>query len=119
MATESRVGTGPDLPRATSRAATRPSRIPGRTVLLVASFGALLAFLDATIVNIAFPSMREDFPDASIGTISWVLNAYNIVFASFMIVFGRLSDVVGRRRLYLVGVGLLRWRRWCAPSRRA
>ena len=106
MATESRVGTGPDLPRATPRAATRPSRIPGRTVLLVASFGALLAFLDATIVNIAFPSMREDFPDASIGTISWVLNAYNIVFASFMIVFGRLSDVVGRRRLYLVGVGL-------------
>ncbi|MFC0196581.1 MDR family MFS transporter, partial [Microbacterium arthrosphaerae] len=72
----------------------------------MASFGALLAFLDATIVNIAFPSMREDFPDESIGTISWVLNAYNIVFASFMIVFGRLSDVMGRRRLYLVGVGL-------------
>jgi NTE family protein len=82
------------------------SRIPGRTVLLVASFGALLAFLDATIVNIAFPSIRADFPQDDIGTISWVLNAYNIVFAAFMIVFGRLSDVIGRRRLYLWGIVL-------------
>ncbi len=84
----------------------RRGRIPGRTVLLVASFGALLAFLDATIVNIAFPSIRSSFPGESIGTISWVLNAFNIVFASFMIVFGRLGDVVGRRRLYLWGVVL-------------
>ncbi|MDL9981037.1 MFS transporter [Microbacterium sp. ASV49] len=88
------------------RAAVRRGRIPGRTVLLVASFGALLAFLDATIVNIAFPSIRSSFPDESISTISWVLNAYNIVFASFMIVFGRLGDVVGRRRLYLIGIVL-------------
>ncbi|MBO0981230.1 MFS transporter [Microbacterium sp. SD291] len=84
--------------------ATQRGRIPGRTVLLVSSFGAVLAFLDATIVNIAFPSIRDSFPDDSIGTISWVLNAFNIVFAAFMIVFGRLGDVVGRRRLYLAGI---------------
>lgn len=84
----------------------RRGRVPERTVLLVASFGALLAFLDATIVNIAFPSIRESFPDDSIGDISWVLNAYNIVFAAFMIVFGRLCDLVGRRRVYLLGVAL-------------
>ncbi|REJ07803.1 MFS transporter [Microbacterium bovistercoris] len=90
----------------TRESALRRGRIPGRTVLLVASFGAVLAFLDATIVNIAFPSIRESFPDDSIGTISWVLNAFNIVFAAFMIVFGRLGDVVGRKRLYLIGIGL-------------
>ncbi|UNK71485.1 DHA2 family efflux MFS transporter permease subunit [Microbacterium sp. H1-D42] len=84
----------------------RRGRVPERTVLLVASFGAVLAFLDATIVNIAFPSIRASFPDESIGDISWVLNAYNIVFAAFMIVFGRLCDLLGRRRIYLLGVGL-------------
>lgn len=84
----------------------RRGRIPGRTVLLVASIGAVLAFLDATIVNIAFPSIAASFPGESVSTISWVLNAFNIVFASFMIVFGRLGDVVGRRTLYLLGIAL-------------
>ncbi|MDQ0615394.1 NTE family protein [Microbacterium sp. W4I4] len=87
-------------------AVVRRGRVPERTVLLVASFGALLAFLDATIVNIAFPSIRESFPDESISEISWVLNAYNIVFAAFMIVFGRLCDLLGRRRVYLLGVAV-------------
>jgi len=86
--------------------ATRRGRIPERTVLLVASCGALLAFLDVTIVNVAFPSIKDSFDTASIGAISWVLNAYNIVFAAFLIVFGRLGDLIGRRRLYLVGIAL-------------
>jgi EmrB/QacA subfamily drug resistance transporter len=73
-------------------------------VLLVASFGAFLAFLDATIVNVAFPSIQESFPDTSISGLSWVLNAYNIVFASFLVVFGRLADLLGRRRGYLLGI---------------
>ena len=73
-------------------------------MLLVASFGAFLAFLDATIVNVAFPSIRESFPDASIGRLSWVLNAYNIAFAAFLIVFGRLADLLGRRRGFVIGV---------------
>ncbi|MEO5746387.1 MAG: DHA2 family efflux MFS transporter permease subunit [Ornithinibacter sp.] len=73
-------------------------------VLLVASFGAFLAFLDATIVNVAFPSIRESFPQTTIGGLSWVLNAYNIVFAAFLIVFGRLTDLVGRRRSFVSGV---------------
>jgi EmrB/QacA subfamily drug resistance transporter len=73
-------------------------------VLLVAACGAFLAFLDATIVNVAFPSIRESFPGTSIGGLSWVLNAYNIVFAAFLIVFGRLTDLVGRRRAFAGGV---------------
>lgn len=73
-------------------------------VLLVACAGAFLAFLDATIVNIAFPSIVESFPGTTIGNLSWVLNAYNIVFAAFLIVFGRLTDLVGRRRVFVLGV---------------
>lgn len=84
----------------------RRARIPEHTVLFVASCGALLAFLDVTIVNVAFPSIRNSFAATSIGTISWVLNAYNIVFAAFLIVFGLLGDLIGRRRLYLMGVSL-------------
>src|SRR5918993_4248537 len=85
-----------------STAAT--TRVPPSRVLLVASFGAFLAFLDATIVNVAFPSIRESFPDTSIAGLSWVLNAYNIVFAACLILCGRLTDLVGRRRSFVTGV---------------
>lgn len=80
------------------------SRVPASRILLVACFGAFLAFLDATIVNVAFPSIRESFPEVRIGELSWVLNAYNIVFAAFLIVFGRLTDLLGRRRSFVGGV---------------
>jgi NTE family protein len=89
---------------ASARVAT--ARIAPSRVLLVASFGAFLAFLDATIVNVAFPSIRESFPDTTIGGLSWVLNAYNIVFAAFLIVCGRLTDLVGRRRSFVWGVAV-------------
>ena len=82
----------------------RTGRVTEARVLLVAAFGAFLAFLDATIVNVAFPSIRESFPGTSIGDLSWVLNAYNIVFAAFLIVCGRLADLVGRRRTFIGGV---------------
>ncbi len=83
---------------------TQPARVPASRVLLVAAFGAFLAFLDATIVNVAFPSIRASFSGTSIGGLSWVLNAYNIVFAAFLIVFGRLTDLLGRRRAFVAGV---------------
>jgi NTE family protein len=80
------------------------ARVPASRVLLVAAFGAFLAFLDATIVNVAFPSIRDSFPGTSIGGLSWVLDAYSIVFAAFLIVFGRLTDLVGRRSGFVAGV---------------
>src|SRR4051812_10764701 len=86
---------------------TKPlARIPSSRVLLISACGAFLAFLDATIVNVAFPSIRQSFPGQSIGTLSWVLNAYNIVFAAFLIVFGRVTDLLGRRRAFVSGVAL-------------
>ena len=47
-----------------------------------------VAFVDATIVNIAFPNIERSFPGTSISTLSWVLNAYNIVFAAFLVAAG-------------------------------
>ncbi len=80
------------------------ARVSASRVLLVSAFGAFLAFLDATIVNVAFPSIRDSFHGTSIGALSWVLNAYNIVFAAFLIVCGRLTDLLGRRRAFIGGV---------------
>jgi NTE family protein len=92
------------------RARVAPSR-----VLLVASFGAFLAFLDATIVNVAFPSIRDSFPESTIGSLSWVLNGYNIVFAAFLVVCGRLTDLLGRRRAFTAGIALFTLASlWCA-----
>ena len=76
---------------------------PGR-VLAVASAGAGLAFVDATIVNVAFPDMQADFAGTSLGALSWILNAYNIVFAAFLVAAGRLADLLGRRRTFHAGV---------------
>ncbi len=75
-------------------------------MLLVASLGAFLAFLDVTVVNVAFPSIAASFPQASIGSLSWVLNAYNVVFAGTLIVAGRVADLVGRRRSFTAGIAL-------------
>src|SRR3954469_23323916 len=75
-------------------------------VLLVTGVAVFMAFLDVTIVNIAFPSIQEAFPDASPASLSWVLNAYNIVFAALLVPAGRLADLVGRRRVFFTGGGL-------------
>ncbi|HEX6023770.1 MAG TPA: DHA2 family efflux MFS transporter permease subunit [Solirubrobacter sp.] len=74
-------------------------------VLLVTAVAVFMAFLDVTIVNVAFPSIGEAFPDASLASLSWVLNAYNIVFAALLVPAGRLADLLGRRRLFFWGLG--------------
>ena len=72
-------------------------------VLLVTAVAVFMSFLDVTIVNIAFPAIRGSFPDASLASLSWILNAYNIVFAALLVPAGRLADRVGRRRIFLTG----------------
>lgn len=82
-------------------------RQPSSTaVLLVAAFGAFLAFLDSTIVNIAFPAIQRYFHNSDISSLSWVLNAYNIAFAAFLVAGGRLADLLGRKRMFIYGVVL-------------
>jgi EmrB/QacA subfamily drug resistance transporter len=73
-------------------------------VLLVTSVGVFMTFLDVTIVNIAFPDIRESFPDSSLAQLSWILNAYAIVFAAALVPAGRLADRFGRRRFFFLGL---------------
>jgi len=75
-------------------------------VLLATSTAAFMTFLDVTIVNMAFPDLRASFPAVPLGHLSWVLNAYNVVFAAALVPAGRLGDRFGRRRLFLSGVVL-------------
>jgi EmrB/QacA subfamily drug resistance transporter len=73
-------------------------------VLAVTSVAVFMSFLDATIVNITFPSIRSTFAGASLGELSWVINAYNIIFASLLVPAGRLADRIGRKRVFLGGI---------------
>ncbi|MGH9091636.1 MAG: MDR family MFS transporter, partial [Acidimicrobiales bacterium] len=70
----------------------------------VAAFGAFLAFLDSTVVNVAFPNIQAAFPTVSVGSLSWVLNGYNVVFAGLLVLAGRFADLLGRRRLFKAGI---------------
>jgi NTE family protein len=73
-------------------------------VLAVCAGAAFIAFLDVTIVNIAFPAIRRSFSGNSLADLSWVLNGYNVVFAALLVPAGRLADLVGRKRVFLVGL---------------
>lgn len=73
-------------------------------VLLITSVGLFMASLDLFIVNIAFPDLAADFGDASLANLSWVLNAYAIVFAALLVPAGRIGDRVGRKRVFVAGL---------------
>jgi EmrB/QacA subfamily drug resistance transporter len=73
-------------------------------VLIVAAVAVFMGFLDVTIVNVAFPAIQGDFSGSSRADLSWVLNAYNIVFAALLVPSGRLADIVGRKRMFMIGV---------------
>ena len=70
-------------------------------LLMVVVVGVFMAGLDVFIVNIAFPQIHTDFPGTSLGALSWILNAYTIVFAAFLIVVLRsLRVALGQPDLY-------------------
>ena len=73
--------------------------------LAVLCLGVLMIVLDTTIVNVALPSIKTDlkFNDTSL---AWVVNAYMLTFGGFLLLGGRLGDLYGHRRLFLIGVAL-------------
>jgi EmrB/QacA subfamily drug resistance transporter len=75
-------------------------------VLIVTSVAVFMGFLDVTIVNIAFPDIERAFPHQSFAGLSWILNAYNVVFAALLVPAGRLGDRLGRRRVFLLGLAI-------------
>src|SRR5947207_3842985 len=74
-------------------------------IFAVTMFGLFMALLDMTVVNIAMPSLAHSL-HTSIASVSWVLNAYNIVFAVLLVPMGRLADQFGRKRFYLLGMAI-------------
>lgn len=81
----------------------RPALRPA-AVLAVGSASSFLVYLDATIVNIAFPDVRASFAGTTLAGLSWILSAYAIVFAALLVPAGRLAERVGGRRLFLGGL---------------
>ena len=73
--------------------------------LYVLCLGVLMIVLDATIVNVALPSIREDL-GFSQTSLAWVVNAYLLTFGGFLLLGGRLGDIYGHRRLFLAGITL-------------
>jgi EmrB/QacA subfamily drug resistance transporter len=73
--------------------------------LYVLCLGDLMIVLDGTIVNVALPSIRDDlgFSETSL---AWVVNAYLLTFGGFLLLGGRLGDLFGHRRLFLIGIAL-------------
>ena len=73
--------------------------------LLVVCLGDLMIVLDVTIVGVALPSIREDL-SFSETSLAWVVNAYLLTFGGFLLLGGRLGDLFGHRRLFIVGIAL-------------
>src|SRR5215207_7419222 len=73
--------------------------------LYVLCLASLMIVLDVTIVGVALPSIKEDlgFSEASL---AWVVNAYLLTFGGFLLLGGRLGDLFGHRRLFLIGIVL-------------
>jgi EmrB/QacA subfamily drug resistance transporter len=89
-------------------ASQRPSRdASSRRVLAIVCAGVVLASLDLFIVNVALPQIAADFHvQDGLADLSWVLNAYAIVYAALLVLFGRLADRFPRERGFLVGVAI-------------
>jgi len=97
----------------TGRAAGAPSAVAGRSsdarrrwiALVVLCVGQLMIVLDATVVNVALPSIQRDLHSTQT-TLAWVINGYLITFGGLLLLAGRLGDLLGRKRVFLIGVGL-------------
>lgn len=99
----------PTRPEPTRPESTRPEpaltaptggAAPGR-ILLLACAVTFLAFLDATVVNVAFPDLRRAFPEVSLARLTWVVSGYAVLFAALLAAAGRLADTLGRRALFI------------------
>ena len=64
--------------------------------------GLFVLMLDSTVINVALPDIARDL-DATTAALQWVVNAYLLVMESLVVTAGRLGDIVGRRRVFLIG----------------
>src|ERR1700761_1066599 len=106
----SRPMSGPRLRplRGAVRTMTPAAQTTDRTrwlALYVLCAGVLMIVIDATIVNVALPSIQDDLRFSQ-SNLAWVVNAYLIAFGGLLLLAGRLGDLIGRRRVFLIGLAV-------------
>jgi len=84
----------------------RHGSISPRAVFATVIAAVFVSNLDLFVVNVALPYIGEDYHGASLGSLSWVLNAYAIVFAALLVVAGRLADRGGHKAGFQIGLGI-------------
>src|SRR5262245_37883424 len=86
--------------------AARPSlSVDANAVLALVAVAQFMVILDASIVNVALPTIKRDL-GFSEQNLTWVLNSYTLIFGGFLLLGGRLADRLGRRRLFMAGIAL-------------
>jgi EmrB/QacA subfamily drug resistance transporter len=88
-----------------SSSSESPARNGGGVLLFVLLIAQLMVILDITAVNIALPSLAEDL-QLSGSDISWTITSYSLIFGSLLLFGGRAADLLGRRRMFLTGLGV-------------
>ncbi len=89
------------------RQETAPARnVSPRQTLVIVCAGVVMASLDLFIVNVALPQIARDLHEQSLGTLSWVLNGYAIIYAALLVLAGRLADRHNRKNGFLLGVAI-------------
>src|SRR5581483_4292142 len=71
--------------------------------LAAVAFGLFMIMLDNTVVNVALPSIQRSL-HMSISELEWIVTAYALTFAAFMLTGGKLADLIGRRRIFVIGL---------------
>ncbi|MGP0036455.1 MAG: MFS transporter [Solirubrobacteraceae bacterium] len=89
---------------------TAPPGAPGRAtnrwlILVIACLAQFMVVLDATVVNVALPSIQRGL-HFSPSSLQWVVNSYTLMFGGFLLLGGRAGDLAGRKRLFMIGVAL-------------
>ena len=79
--------------------------VPSWIVLGIVCIGQFMVVLDASIVNVALPSIQRDL-HFSTSNLQWIVNAYTLTFAGFLLLGGRAADLFGRRRIFMVGLAV-------------
>jgi EmrB/QacA subfamily drug resistance transporter len=93
----------PNLPEPANDPQLRLGTAAGRWVLAITVLGSGIAFLEATVVNVALPAIGEDL-DADVAGLQWVINGYLLTLASLILLGGSLGDHFGRARIFKLGV---------------
>jgi len=103
--TEARAHTPTPAPSPAAQNADRTTGSNRWLVLVIACLAQFMVVLDATVVNVALPSIQRGL-HFSPSSLQWVVNAYTLVFGGFLLLGGRAGDLIGRKRLFLIGTAL-------------